>query len=96
MPKAFAGRFPGCSHERYTTTAAKVQDLLNRRPLYHPRTKGGVSPTDEDSTDAAAYRAQRFEPKREVEVVVCSMERFAIECITVFCDLTGYDKKRLS
>ena len=64
------GRFPGCSHERYTSTAAKVQHLLNNYPLYHPRTKGGVSPTDEESTDAAAYRAQHFDPKKNVEVVV--------------------------
>ena len=71
------GPFLGCTHERYTTTAVKVQYLLSNHPLYHPRTKGGASPTDEESTDAAAYRAQRFDPRRIAEVVVYNMERFA-------------------
>ena len=71
------GRFLGCTHERYTTTAVNVQGLLNNHPLYHPRTKGGASLTDEESVDAAAYKAQRFDPKRKVEVVVYNMERFA-------------------
>ena len=88
-------RFLGCTHERYTTTAVKVQDLLNNHPLYHPRTKGGSSPTDEESTDAAAYKAQHFDPKRKAEVVVYSMERFATKCITVFCGLTGYDRNKI-
>ena len=70
-------RFLGCTHERYITTAVNVQDLLNNLPLYHPRTKGGTSPTDEEPTDAAAYKAQRFDPRRKVEVVVYTMERLA-------------------
>ncbi len=70
------GRFLGCTHERYNTTAAEVQDLLNNHPLYHPRTKGGASPTDEESTDAAAYRAQHFDHRWKVVVVVYNMERF--------------------
>ncbi len=71
------GRFLGCTHERYTTTAVKVQYSPNNHPLYHPRTKGGASPTDEEPTDAAAYKAQRFDPRRKVEVVVYTMERLA-------------------
>ena len=54
------GRFLGCTHERYTATAVEVLALLSNHPLYHPRTKGGASPTDEESTDAVAYKAQHF------------------------------------
>ena len=56
------GRFLGCTNEKCTTTAVKVHDLLDYHPLHHPRTKGGASPTDEESTDAAAYRAQPLSP----------------------------------
>ncbi len=34
------GRFLGCVHERYTTTASKVHELLESQPQHHPRPLG--------------------------------------------------------
>ena len=36
-PETLDGRFLGCSHERFTTTASQVQYLLDYNPFYHPR-----------------------------------------------------------
>ncbi len=38
---------------------------------------------------------KHFDPMRKVEVVVYIMDRFATHCITVFCDLTGYDRNKI-
>ena len=40
-PETLDGRFLRCSHERYTTTASKMQYLLDNHPLYHPRPSQG-------------------------------------------------------
>ena len=31
-----------------------------------------------------------YDPKRKVEVVSYNMERFAKDCVSVFCELSGY------
>ena len=35
-PETTDGRFLGCSHERFTTTAQHVHDMLDNHPEYHP------------------------------------------------------------
>ena len=40
-PETLDGRFLGCSHERVTTTARYVHDILDNHPGYHPRPKQG-------------------------------------------------------
>jgi hypothetical protein len=41
-PEALDGRFLGCSHERFTTTARNVIPMLDNHPSYHPRQKQGA------------------------------------------------------
>ena len=43
-PETLDGRFLGCSHERFTTSARRVHDLLDNHPACHPRQKQGVRP----------------------------------------------------
>ena len=40
-PETVDGRFLGCSHERFTTTAKHVHTILDNHPAYHPRPKYG-------------------------------------------------------
>ncbi len=43
-PETLDGRFLGCPHERVTTTARYVHDILDNHPGYHPRPKQGGAP----------------------------------------------------
>ena len=36
-----------------------------------------------------------YNPNQKVKVFVYNMERSAKDCVTVFCDLTGYDKGKV-
>ena len=40
--------------------------------------------------DAIEPVARIYDPRQKVEVVVYNMERFAKDCVTVFCELSGY------
>ena len=36
-----------------------------------------------------------YDPERKVEVVSYNMERFATDCVNVFCELSGFDKAKV-
>ena len=42
-PETVGGRFLGCSHERFTTTAKVVHTILDNHPACHPRLKLGAN-----------------------------------------------------
>ena len=44
---------------------------------------------------AAPPVARLYDPNRKVEVVSYNMERFAQDCVTVFCELSGYEKAKV-
>ena len=107
-PETVDGRFLGCSHERFTTTAKQVRHLLDNHPLYHPRPlrKAGESPTQVGAPKGASVKAPKvpaevvhvprlYDPARKVEVVVYNMERSAQDCVTAFCDLSRYAKAKV-
>ena len=91
------GRFRGCSHERYDTVASRLEGMLDNHPIYHPRPSLGTSPhakvrgEEVGHTQRQAY-TDMYNPDQKVKLAVYKMERFARDCVTVFCDLTGYDK----
>ncbi len=43
----------------------------------------------------AAPVAQIYDPDKKVSVVVYNMERFAQDCVNVFCELSGYAKNEV-
>ena len=95
-PETLDGRFLGCSHERFTTSAGRVSDILHSHPGYHPRPKqGGVALASKEGADPTAEIAKLHDPKRRVEVVSYNMERFAKDCVTAFCELSGYLKAKV-
>ena len=95
-PETLDGRFLGCSHERFTTSAGRVSDILDIHPGYHPRPKqGGVALASKEGADPTAEIAKLYDPKRKVEVVSYNMERFAKDCVTAFCELSGYPKAKV-
>ncbi len=67
-PEALDGRFLGCSHERFTTTARNVIPILDNHPSYHPRQKQGGVPSAE--AGGAPTVDKISDPTRKVEVVV--------------------------
>ncbi len=99
-PETSDGRFLGCSHERYDTVASKLEGMLDNHPIYHPRPSLGTNPLakargeEVGHTQRQAY-TDMYNPNQKVKLVVYSMERFARDCVTVFCDLTGYDKGKV-
>ena len=56
-PEALDGRSLGCSHERFTTTAEQMQDLLDSHPLYHPRPSQGGKPQSAGAGSASQEEA---------------------------------------
>jgi hypothetical protein len=95
-PETVDGRFLGCSHDRFTTTAKHVHTMLDAHPLYHPRPKLGASAAKAGGTPAAVEPVARvYDPNRKVEVVSYNMERFATDCVNVFCDLSGFDRSKV-
>ena len=82
------GRFLGCSHERFTTTAKQVHEMLDNHPEHHPRAKQGGAAVASGTKDAVPPVASLYDPNRKVEVVAYNMERFAKDCVTVFCELS--------
>ena len=90
-PETIDGRFLGCSHERFTTSVKNVTSLLDQHPLYHPRQKqGGVSSElSETASPAVAPVARIYDKNKNVTVVSYNMERFAEDCVNVFCELSG-------
>ncbi len=95
-PETLDGRFLGCSHERFTTTAGRVSDILDSHPGYHPRPKqGGVALASKEGADPTAEIAKLYDPKRKVEVVTYHKERSAKDCVTAFCELSGYPKAKV-
>ncbi len=39
--------------------------------------------------------AKIYDPNKKVSVVVYNMERFAQDCVNVFCELSGCDKSKI-
>ncbi len=94
-PETLDGRFLGCSHERFTTSAGLVRDILDSHPGYHPRPKqGGVALPSQEGTDPTAKVAKLYDPKRKAEVVSYNMERFAKDCVSVFCEILRCPKAK--
>ena len=91
-PETLDGRFLGCSHERFTTTAGKVHTLLDNHPGYHTRPPHGSASAALVSGQPVPveYMERLYDPNRLVSVVSYNMERFAQDCVSAFCDLSGY------
>ena len=94
-PETADGRCLGCSHERFTTTAKHVHEMLGNHPEYHPRAKQGGAAVASGAKDAVPPVARLYDPNRKVEVVSYNMERFAKDCVTVICELSGYEKAKV-
>ncbi len=96
-PETLDGRFLGCSHERFTTSVSSVSWLLDQHPEYHPRQKqgGALSASAETRLPVATSVARIYDPKKTVSVVSYNMERFAVDCVSVFCELSGWDKNKI-
>ncbi len=95
-PETVDGRFLGCSHERFVTSARNVSSLLDQRPLYHPRQKqGGVSSATVGTATSAAPVARIYDPNKKVSVVSYNMERFAQDCVDALCELSGCAKNKV-
>ena len=93
-PETLDGRFLGCSHERYDTAASKLEDMLDNHPIYHPRPSPGTNPQAKARGEEVGHEKRQactelYNPEQKVKLVACNMERFAKDCVTVFCDLTG-------
>ena len=41
-----------------------------------------------------AYKGM-YNPNQKVKLAVYNMEQFAKDCVSVFCDLTGYDRGKV-
>ncbi len=39
--------------------------------------------------------ARIYDPERTVSVVSYNMERFAVDCVNVFCELSGWDRNKV-
>ncbi len=96
-PETLDGRFLGCSHERFTTSVRSVSSLLDQHPGYHPRQKQGGASTGPPGTPAPAVPpvARIYDPNSTVSVVSYNMERFAVDCVNVFCELSGWDRNKI-
>ena len=67
--------------------------MLDSHPGYHPRPKqGGVALPSKEGTDPTAKVAKLYDHQRKVEVVSYNVERLAKDCVSVFCELSGYPK----
>ncbi len=51
------GRFLGCVHERYITTASKVRELSESQPQYQPRPLGNEARQRPDQNARALGRS---------------------------------------
>ena len=90
-PETLDGRFLGCVHERSTTSARNVMPMLDNHPSYHLRQKQAGAPTAEAGVAPTVKSVNKIhDPNRKVEVVTYNMERFAKDCVSVFCQLSGY------
>ncbi len=71
--------------------------MLDQHPLYHPRQKqGGVSSElSGTAAPAPAPVARVYDKNKTVTVVSYNMERFAEDCVNVFCELSGYAKNKV-
>ena len=58
-PETNDGRFLGCSHERFTTTAQHVHDMLDNHPEYHPRPPHGTGSAVKIRPGVASHRTTR-------------------------------------
>ena len=73
--------------------------MLDNHPVYHPRPSLGSNPQakargNENEGAKQAYTDLHI-PNQKAKFFVYNMERFAKECVTVFCDLTDYDIKKV-
>ena len=54
-----------------------------------PKTQpGGVASPSQEGTDTTVKIAKLYDPNRKVELVVYNMERFAKDCVSVYCELS--------
>ena len=64
-----------------------MSDILDSHPGYHPRPKqGGVALASKEEADPTAEIAKLY---------TYNMERFAKDCVTAFCELSGYPKAKV-
>ena len=90
-PETLDGRSLGCSHERFTTAAQHVHDMLDNHPEYHPRPPQGTATAAKSGRTLAPIEPVErwYDPNRKVDVVSYIMERFARDYVVVFCELSG-------
>ena len=74
--------------------------MLDNHPVYHPRQSLGAKPQAKTRDEEAGHEKRqaytnRYNPNHRVKLAAYNMERFAKECVTVFCDLTGVDKGKV-
>ncbi len=96
-PETVDGRFLGCTNERFTTSARNVSSFLDQHPLYHPRQRqrGGSSAPAGTAPRAPPPVARIYDPNKKASAVAYNMERFAQDCVNVFCELSGYAKNKV-
>ena len=74
--------------------SSKLEGMLDNHPIYHPRPSLGTNPLakargeEVGHTQRQAY-TDMYIPNQKAKLFVYNMERFAKDCVTVFCDLTG-------
>ena len=56
---------------------------------------GGASPPQGGTASSVEPVTKIYDPNKKVEVVVYNMERFAKDCVNVFCELSGYSKDKV-
>ena len=56
---------------------------------------GALSASAETSQPVTTPVARIYDPKRTVTVVSYNMERFAVDCVNVFCELSGWDRGKI-
>mgnify|MGYP000709676108 CR=1 FL=1 len=98
--EATDGRFLGCAHERYTTTASKVRDVLESQPQHRPRPLGSEAHKRPDPHARALggsgdNQFRHIDNIWKVVVAVYSMKKLAKECGRVLCELTGAGRTML-
>ena len=56
---------------------------------------GGASPPQGGTASSVEPVTKIYDPSKKFEVAVYNMERFAKDCVNVFCELSGYSRDRV-
>ena len=78
-------------HRRKTSTPCWITIQLTT----HDRSRGSVFSASWDHPPTVGLVAKIYDPDKKVSVVVYSMERFAQDCVNVFCELSECSKSRV-